>query len=257
MNPPGSFEGGKRTRDYSSKSLLPLSGKLIPEFANRQSIREMFFRRSQSSQCTSVGDVQVPTETKNSIPSSKLPKRHLSSSNTKEPPLKRVKQETGRTSPSAGQSTLQRFFGVKSTRGVENQSVETATRTLHQKPSNAPSTENLSVLLKDESREQTDSISTDGNNLESGAESAQQGLDPENDRTVNKGSWSQLFSKKVPPKCEGHDEVCISLVTKKPGINQGRAFWICPRPLGPSGNKEVGTQWRCPTFIWCSDWSGR
>lgn len=75
------------------------------------------------------------------------------------------------------------------------------------------------------------------------------------DPVASKQDWSKLFSKKSPPKCESHEEHCISLTTKKPGINCGRAFWICPRPLGPSGNKEKGTQWRCATFIWASDWN--
>jgi len=35
----------------------------------------------------------------------------------------------------------------------------------------------------------------------------------------------------------------------------GRSFFICPRPLGPSGEKEKDTQWRCGTFMWCSDWT--
>lgn len=35
-----------------------------------------------------------------------------------------------------------------------------------------------------------------------------------------KESWSKLLGKRVVPKCE-HDEPCISLVTKKPGVNCG------------------------------------
>ena len=77
-----------------------------------------------------------------------------------------------------------------------------------------------------------------------------------NDPIVTKESWSKLFKKKRPPNCEGHGDPCISYTTKKPGINRGRSFWLCPRPLGPSGQKEVGTQWRCSTFIWSSDWNG-
>ncbi|ODA78559.2 hypothetical protein RJ55_05941 [Drechmeria coniospora] len=69
-----------------------------------------------------------------------------------------------------------------------------------------------------------------------------------------KESWSKLLSKRVPPRCE-HDEPCISLLTKKPGVNCGRSFYICPRPLGPSGEKEKGSEWRCGTFIWSSDWN--
>ncbi|TLD07034.1 hypothetical protein PgNI_10379 [Pyricularia grisea] len=74
------------------------------------------------------------------------------------------------------------------------------------------------------------------------------------DPVENKESWSKLLKKRVVPKCE-HDEPCISLQTKKPGINCGRSFYICGRPLGPSGEKEKGTEWRCGTFIWSSDWN--
>ena len=75
------------------------------------------------------------------------------------------------------------------------------------------------------------------------------------DPIESKESWSKLFTKPAAPRCEGHDEPCTSLLTKKPGMNLGRSFWMCPRPLGPSGAKEKNTQWRCQTFIWCSDWS--
>lgn len=75
------------------------------------------------------------------------------------------------------------------------------------------------------------------------------------DPVQSKESWSKLFTKPAAPRCEGHDEPCISLLTKKPGMNLGRSFWMCPRPLGPSGAKEKNTQWRCQTFIWCSDWN--
>lgn len=70
----------------------------------------------------------------------------------------------------------------------------------------------------------------------------------------SKEDWLKLFNKKPAPPCDGHQEPCTSFTTKKPGLNRGRSFWICSRPLGPSGEKEKGTQWRCPTFIWASDW---
>lgn len=75
------------------------------------------------------------------------------------------------------------------------------------------------------------------------------------DPIASKEDWTKLFTKKPVPRCESHQEPCVSLTTKKPGMNRGRAFWICPRPLGPSGEKEKGSQWRCPTFIWASDWN--
>lgn len=75
------------------------------------------------------------------------------------------------------------------------------------------------------------------------------------DPIESKESWSKLFTKPAAPRCEGHEEPCISMLTKKAGMNLGRSFWMCGRPLGPSGAKEKNTQWRCGTFIWCSDWN--
>jgi AP endonuclease-2 len=72
------------------------------------------------------------------------------------------------------------------------------------------------------------------------------------DPIVAKESWSKLLGKRIVPRCE-HNEPCVSYVTKKPGVNCGRSFYMCPRPLGPSGQKEKDTQWRCGTFIWSSD----
>ncbi|KAI9669140.1 MAG: Class II abasic (AP) endonuclease [Alyxoria varia] len=79
--------------------------------------------------------------------------------------------------------------------------------------------------------------------------------DPFVDPVASKQSWSKLFTKPAAPRCE-HNEPCISMKTKKSGFNMGREFWLCPRPIGPSGSKERNTQWRCPTFIWSSDWNG-
>nr|OQO29644.1 hypothetical protein B0A51_02252 [Rachicladosporium sp. CCFEE 5018] len=75
-------------------------------------------------------------------------------------------------------------------------------------------------------------------------------------RAATHHSWNSLFSKPAAPLCESHDEPCKSMQTKKKGSNQGRSFWMCARPLGPSGQKESGSEWRCGTFIWCSDWGG-
>jgi AP endonuclease 2 len=40
------------------------------------------------------------------------------------------------------------------------------------------------------------------------------------DPIENKESWSKLLGKRIPPRCE-HNEPCISLLTKKAGINCG------------------------------------
>ncbi|OBT99159.1 Class II abasic (AP) endonuclease [Pseudogymnoascus verrucosus] len=72
------------------------------------------------------------------------------------------------------------------------------------------------------------------------------------DPIVAKESWSKILGTRIAPRCE-HNEPCRMLSTKKPGMNCGRSFYICARPLGPSGEKERGTQWRCGTFIWSSE----
>jgi AP endonuclease-2 len=50
------------------------------------------------------------------------------------------------------------------------------------------------------------------------------------------------------------------MLTKKKGTNQGRSFWMCSRPIGPTGKEEKeggeNGEWRCGTFIWSSDWRG-
>ncbi|KAL2009190.1 hypothetical protein VTN00DRAFT_7384 [Thermoascus crustaceus] len=49
MNPPGTFRNGQRLQEYSSKNLLPLSGRLIPEFCKRRNIKDMFLNRPYAS----------------------------------------------------------------------------------------------------------------------------------------------------------------------------------------------------------------
>jgi AP endonuclease-2 len=75
-------------------------------------------------------------------------------------------------------------------------------------------------------------------------------------RINTNAQWGQLMRKPKIPLCEDHEEPCKEFQTKKKGVNCGRIFYICARPLGPSGEKERNTQWRCRTFIWASDWQG-
>ena len=53
--------------------------------------------------------------------------------------------------------------------------------------------------------------------------------DPGAAQQASKEGWTKLFSKRPPPRCEGHAEPCITLTTKKPGVNRGRQFWMCSR----------------------------
>ncbi|KAL1959621.1 hypothetical protein VTO42DRAFT_1656 [Malbranchea cinnamomea] len=267
MNPPGTFENGKRICEYSPKNLLPSSGRLLPEFTNRQSIREMFFRQPQTSQNRSITSettncrvAKISTETPSSLCSKTL--KRPNSNSPSQPSNKRARKELGRPPSSrVGQNTIQKYFTAKPTCDVEEGCSSTPLPTTPnfrnvENPSTLSATDNSTETTQ---TDELDNLHEDNSGYSYDEKETSAPVCSDNDvddSLANKESWSKLFRRKPPPKCEGHDEECISLVTKKPGINRGRSFWICPRPLGPSGNKELGTQWRCPTFIWCSDWNG-
>ncbi|KAI9795488.1 MAG: Class II abasic (AP) endonuclease [Piccolia ochrophora] len=299
-NPPDSFQKGARLRAWSTKDLLPLSGRLIPEFDRRRNIRDMFQRKlsntgSKSDVATSsiaalprsrVPEVDVATDDCTETLVTLTPtladakeKKHqdvqgapntnecsrggsVGSNNNKRAvsdsfssrPLKRSK--SGATTPSKGQQSLRGFFkpriAAQPTDRIENglspkeeQQSPTSPRTtatplweslssprgLREGASPGSPTQNRDTLAEQ-------CAATDGamESIDSSAAVVPQSLDPEAwvpeeviDPIVAKESWTKLFSKRSPPRCEGHNEHCISLLTKKPGINCGRSFWMCPR----------------------------
>ncbi|KAE8148544.1 DNA lyase Apn2 [Aspergillus avenaceus] len=280
INPRGMFEGGKRQDEYTAKLLLPTSGRLIPEFDKRRSIKDMFSRKpvkgshkaaadltnidSVSSQGVEQGIItaqtacagvskNLPGSGADAITSGKgIVRKRLE----KRDPLPSVKRSKSSQTPAislAGQKTLKGFFKPKS-------DVADQTNTSLGDPSDALA-ESRSTLLSEEQGILQPTNNTQANsmneiNLPEVAltkiyDDSESVIDP----IASKEEWSKLFVKREAPKCESHQEPCISLTTKKPGINCGRSFWVCSRPLGPSGAKEKGTQWRCSTFIWASDWN--
>lgn len=295
MNPPGMFKNGVRLREWNTKDLLSMSAKLIPEFDRRRSIRDMFAKKpslpmesSSSFSNTQTFGAENPdftaSEIENSItsapatppalanmanvspskakipvaPSSgKRPAAESPSSLTSRT-LKRSKSSLSKPSaavskgqPGKGQSSLTGFFKPKVpthavlTGASKNTAIKFMTDTERSTSSSTPRAAGTAAIEEIEAFESKTPNKTDD------LEEAKPFADP----IVAKESWSKLLSKRVAPRCE-HHEPCISLLTKKPGINCGRSFYICPRPLGPSGEKERGTEWRCGTFIWSSDWNG-
>lgn len=310
MNPPGMSVEGKRQREHSRKDLLPLSGKLIPEFNRRRNIGDMFARKpslpkSQTTVTSSTGldgaqsvgkepgavfnesmpapsatttqDSESATKSAISSPSPSR-KRSMADSSTNKP-LKHAKSGSaaGNIPPlvTKGQQSLKGFFKSTSVPAV-------AAASIVMKPQAMPSSH---ALLRVAYLAETSS--TTGSDLQTGAATSTVDTPPGNmpdifqmdgsdafdvspstncagtradkdivhDPIESKESWTKLFTKPAAPRCEGHNEPCISLLTKKSGMNCGRSFWMCPRPIGPSGAKEKNTQWRCQTFIWCSDWN--
>lgn len=71
--------------------------------------------------------------------------------------------------------------------------------------------------------------------------------------------WTQLFTPHPPPLCTGHREPAKSYIVNKPGINHGRKFWLCARPVGPGyaeptrSANAADRPYRCHYFAWDSD----
>lgn len=261
VNPAGMFENGERKIEWSTKNLLPMSGKLIPEFDRRRNIKDMFSRKptlppsgfvvkadtepskpfaTSPSPSKSIGTdlqgsqteptpSQSPQSTASSFRSNGL-KRSFSSTNGA-PPSKKSKAEAN--GPIKGQQSLKGFF-------IKPPKKDEGMRSIPSSPE----------------KEDTSEIATSEIVPEPSPARSERPFEDEAATFETKKSWGKLFARPVAPKCE-HDEPCKTMLTKKPGVNCGRSFWMCNRPLGPSGNKERGTQWRCGTFIWASDWDAR
>lgn len=286
MNPLGCFQDGRRLKEYSIKDVPAFSGKLMPEFDKRRTIKDMFSKKpsltpSASLEVSSTFEAasaltgtasttttttkaitppptsapisdspfsissQVTTATSTASPAKPATKRSASDAQSSRS-SKRAKNTTSKaaaSAPTQGQQSLKGFFKPKPalTKADENPPViDEPPSTSTQEP--APTMPELSAITTQPPTSIADSDITSSEF-------------PAEDPIASKESWSRLFTKPVGPRCE-HDLPCKIMKTKKPGFNCGREFWMCTRPLGPSGQKEKGTEWRCGTFIWSSDWRG-
>ena len=304
VNPPGMFEDGVRLREYCVKDMLPLSGKLIPEFNGRRSIRDMFsIKPKQNSQGPSSQIVSLDKKNNSNLaligaehtatqhlenlsstpslnssqasPKSKLKSNATATGVKRQAPGKAAPATVKRSkssfssAPAANRSTAQQslkgFFRptnsnshviVDLTEEIQNDlpDTEAACSDETEKFSHRRAVE--AEMDKPFEGIEVDALFSDGLECGTSLRLSKDGSQAEvHDPVQSKESWSKLFAKPVAPCCEGHNEPCKTMVTKKPGVNCGRSFWICAKPLGPSGNKEKGTEWRCGTFIWCSDWN--
>ena len=221
---------------------------------------------------------QVPPPSAPGIPTSSFPvasKKRPVAEVSSNKPLKRAKSGSSASAPQAasrGQQSLKGFFKPKASSTATTNSIREEPKTPEAKntynssglyvptAANFLVTEDASPSLSesapnDSTQETTHDSPSTRTSPSFTCSGSTQDQETVHDPIQSKESWSKLFTKPVAPRCEGHDEPCITLLTKKPGMNLGRSFWMCPRPLGPSGAKEKNTQWRCQTFIWCSDWN--
>ncbi|KHO00963.1 DNA lyase [Metarhizium album ARSEF 1941] len=256
MNPAGVYKNGVRMRDLTQKDILPLSAKLIPEFDRRQSIRDMFFKKvasaersttrcdsesssfpaedvSQASDNDAPSQIDTAPQTANTgtpgtepagLPNAQARKRCPDPIDAVPRQLKRSKSGADPTGSkqkaSQGQSTLKGFF-----RPVGSAlAAPAASPNLEEQNSarDSRATRNLPAAKED-----SDNASLKGLAIAVPEKSARDGIvdtmpkspDRVFDPIEAKESWSKLLGKRVIPRCE-HDEPCISLVTKKPGVNR-------------------------------------
>ncbi|KAF2735128.1 DNase I-like protein [Polyplosphaeria fusca] len=275
INPYGMFKGGTRLRAYDPvNDLLPLSGRLLPEFVKRRSIKEMF-AKLPANKLTSTPSTRSPPPPNNDGPtltstihSSEKPasvpdidamrspkrvaeKRHQSASSPVSRAVKRSRSNANSRSSQPlgkGQQSLKGFFSTKQIVSQPDSLRETSETS--KEDDSSPSL--LWGSDNDAVPPAVLSLAISANCSPPPPAFSDSIIDPQ----ASKESWTKIFSKRPSPRCEGHGDPCTSLITKKPGPNCGRHFWICSRPLGPSGQKETGTQWRCNTFVWASDWNG-
>ncbi|KDN65250.1 putative endonuclease/Exonuclease/phosphatase [Colletotrichum sublineola] len=310
MNPVGMFRDGKRLREWSTKDLLPLSAKLIPEFDRRRNIRDMFMKKPAGKPSSSQASNTLESQSQ-SLVSEELttPQEkedgEFSQEETLEPPTSQVSTQSSPVELPTSQtrSPLKRASDTampsrrpsKKTKASESdplskQSTLTGFFKPKQPPSKPPPVEADTAVVQPSPTKNKGTAAAGGGPPLSGVSKTPPPLAGAAGATVDapppiepspsplagssatttvpgidtservfdpievKESWSKFnLGKRVAPRCE-HGEPCIILQTKKPGVNCGRSFYICPRPLGKSGEKEKGTEWRCGTFIWSSDW---
>ncbi|KAI8576033.1 hypothetical protein K450DRAFT_258577 [Umbelopsis ramanniana AG] len=72
----------------------------------------------------------------------------------------------------------------------------------------------------------------------------------QHEQTVKAGTqWNALFTPRKVPTCNVHKEPCKEFVVNKKGVNHGRRFYLCSRPVGPQDGPD-SNEYRCDYFMW-------
>lgn len=123
----------------------------------------------------------------------------------------------GKGKVASGQRTLQGFFRPKNAANTSATSATSAASAPAGRPQTPPGS-----LASAKPTPTATSPTMSMQSAPTGAGSPGRVFDP----IAAKESWSKLLGRRVVPRCE-HEEPCISLVTKKPGVNCGTYFCLC------------------------------
>jgi AP endonuclease-2 len=252
MNPIGTFKNGQRLREFHSKDHLALSAKLLPEFDKRRSIKDMFQRQklttpvvpTPNSSAIRTKDSYLIDSWDRSARDSAIQGREKSNpSSTQQlnldrgPPPKRLKPTSftkDRKSTAGVQKTLNNFFHPKpgpaeaGPSGPVEQTLELRNPAKLQNKYSHENPKAEAVQNPSSTSESNSTVNSWHSNLVS-TETLATRSERVQDDFATRVEWTKLFSKRDTPRCEGHNEPCICLETKKKGINCGRKFYICPR----------------------------
>lgn len=242
INPEGMFQNGQRLREWNTKDLLPMSAKLIPEFDGRRSIKDMFFKKGSVTPNTPTN---IPNEVASDFAPSTISGQAelggMSSTRTKaaasvlspsrpaaigvkrtpsETATSRAQKKTKATlskepSISKGQSSLMGFFKPKSTGSPTKKPVDDDSQVLGTGHDGATDPKVNASQLESPLKSATEVKAVTPT-------SPDRVFDP----IENKESWSKILGKRVVPRCE-HGEDCVSMLTKKPGVNCGKTRLFC------------------------------
>ncbi|KAK6341871.1 Class II abasic (AP) endonuclease [Orbilia blumenaviensis] len=279
VNPPGVFVGGERKRELPPPPKM--SARLIPQFSGRRSIKDMFQRKAvaktasiagpstqepvdpggESNQLQVLASIDEETILTSTLiePSSRLTKRSLDIDYGTDSP------NTLGESSQSGQSTMKKAKVTIAAQRKKQPANSSRAKRGSQKTlktafqSNTPNSTQPEVLdTQDDNFEGSSQLAAASTDIQDLGPSGTPGLDTTAKKVVDpaesKASWSKLFTKPSAPLCDGHGEPAKKMQTKKPGVNNGRWFWMCSRPVGPSGPKErsgrANDEWRCNYFKW-------
>ncbi|KAK8073882.1 hypothetical protein PG994_004781 [Apiospora phragmitis] len=259
LNPKGMFQDGQRLGEWTAKDLLPL-------------IKDMFSKKPASTPKPSATPISVEPSTQNTTVPESLPspirardtlqssqpesvssaaspakrsasglKRTPSAASTSSKPQKKAKTASGKeAATSKGQSSLMGFFKPKTT-SVTDQSPGPGDDSNANSPNGMDGTMDAPSLSATKVQPTTEGIPQSDTDTTQPPANPAKFIDP----IESKESWSKLLGKRVVPKCE-HGQDCISLVTKKPGVNCGRSFYICSqayRSFGSEGEEYRVALW--------------
>jgi AP endonuclease 2 len=215
----------------SKKRTLLLSGRLLPEFDKRRNILDMFQRPKPITKAISTSETSVVShkglEDSGSEPAAKRPR--VASS-----PKRKV-------TASRYQPNIRTFFQAKSS---ANKPAGSSQSKLMENPidiflandntnSESNATIGDSILLRADQKAwklpQNISQAAEAQGSEASLEDIEDLAAKADDLESSKTEWTKIFSRRDPPRCEGHDEPCKCFETKKKGVNSGRHFWICAR----------------------------